>query len=113
MSRGHDAAEWVQENLPQLEARGPKVVASVIERAIRDTRVRRFWTVLVVILLPATAVNVYHAEIIELTGGAISRAALLAISIVVTAMVASRWSAQILHARIETLARSGPGLAEP
>ena len=103
---------WVRENLPQLESRGPDAVSKIIEQAISDTRVARFWTVLLVILIPAVLVNVFHAELTALTGEALSRGTMLAISVIVTAVAAFRWSANILHRRIDVLATSGTDIPE-
>lgn len=104
MSHGYTTTEWVRENLPELEARGPEVAMKVIEQAIRDTKGKRFWAVLLTILIPAVVVNVYHAELTAMFGGVISRFGLLTISIVVSAIAASTWSRNILHERIRWLA---------
>jgi hypothetical protein len=98
--------EWVTDNMPQLLARGPDFTRRIIDQAIGETRLQRSLAVLCVILVPALFVNVYHAEIVQLMGGATSRVMLLVISVVVSAIAAEKVSARILHKRIEKLAHT-------
>lgn len=104
MSHGYTTTKWVRENLPELEARGSQLAIKVIAQAIRDTKAKRFFAVLFTILVPAVVVNVYHAEITSILGGALSRVGLLSISVVVSAIAASKWSRKILYDRITWLA---------
>jgi predicted Na+-dependent transporter len=105
VSHGYTTTKWVRENLPELVARGPEVASKAIEQAILDARTKRFWAVLLTILVPAVVVNLLHTEIADMLGGAISRIGLLSISIVVSAIVATQWSRKILQGQIETLAQ--------
>jgi len=104
MSHGYTTTSWVQKNLPQLDARGREETERVIDQAIKETRVQRFWTVLLVILFPAVLSNAFHTEILALLGGTTSRPVLLFFSVVVSAFVAAELSKTILHRRIEKLA---------
>ena len=108
MSHGHTCSKWVQENLPQLVARGPVIASRVINQAIQETRITRFWVVLIVILVPAIIVTVFHAALIAATGGTISRPALISMGLIASAVAAARLSQTILHKAIERLASSYP-----
>lgn len=101
-------SKWVRENLPQLVARGPDIASRVINQAIQETRIKRFWVVLIAILVPAIIVNVFHAALKAATRGTISRSALISTALIASAVAAAKLTQTILRQAIERLACSYP-----